>query len=133
MDITSTKVCTPAALFLLLTPGFLLQLPDKVPFENVNALFTQKTSTRAVFFHALVFMMVYRIVARMMNVVLTQADLIVPTVLFVLLSPGVALTLPPGKAGFFTTGETSMEAMLTHTLVFALVFALLRKTFPQFY
>jgi len=133
MDITSTKVCTPAALFLLLTPGFLLQLPDKVPFKNANALFTLNTSTCSVLFHALVFMLAYRIIARMMNLVLTPADLVVPTVLFILLSPGVVLTLPPGKAGFITTGETNMEAMLSHTLVFAIVFAFLRKTFPQFY
>ena len=133
MDITNNKVCTPAALFLLLTPGFLLQLPDKVPLRNLNALFTMKTSTSSVFFHALVFMLAYRIVARMMNLVITQADIVVTTVLFVLLSPGVVLTLPPGNAGFITTGETSMEAMLSHTLVFAVVFALLRKTFPQFY
>jgi len=133
MDITNTKVCTPTALFLLLTPGFLLQLPDKVPFKNANAFFTLKTSVHAVLFHALVFMLAYRLVARMMNLVLTPADLVVPTVLFVLLSPGVVLTIPPGKSGVLTTGETSMEAMLSHTLVFAVVFALLRKTFPRFY
>lgn len=133
MDITSTKVCTPAALFLLLTPGFLLQLPDKVPFQNANALFTMNTSTCSVLFHALVFMLAYRVIARAMNLVLTPADLVVPTVLFILLSPGVVVTIPPGNAGLITTGETSMDAILNHTLVFALVFALLRKTFPQFY
>ena len=127
MDITNNKVCTPAALFLLLSPGFVLQLPD------TTKLFTMKTSLSSVLFHALVFMIVYRLVAKMMNVVLTQADLIVPTVLFILLSPGVALTLPPGKGGLLRAGETSLEAVLSHTLVFAVLFALLRRTFPQFY
>jgi hypothetical protein len=32
-----------------------------------------------------------------------------------------------------TSGETSQAAILTHTVVFAVVFALLRKQFPQFY
>lgn len=127
MDISNNKVCTPAALFLLLTPGLILQLPD------TTKLFTMKTSQSSVLFHALVFMIAYRLVARMMNIVLTQADLIVPTLLFVLLSPGVALTLPPGKSGFLRTGETNLEAMLSHTLVFAVLFALLRRTFPQYY
>jgi len=127
MDISNSKVCTPAALFLLLTPGFILQLPD------TTKLFTMKTSLNSVMFHALVFMIVYRLVAKMMNVVFTQADLIVPTILFVLLSPGVILTVPQGKTGFIRTGETNIEAMLSHTLIFAVVFALLRRTFPQYY
>ena len=43
------------------------------------------------------------------------------------------VTLPPVKGGIFSTGHTSLEAILSHTLVFAVIFALLRKTFPQFY
>ena len=127
MDISGPKVCTPAALFMLLSPGFLLQLPDT---QNVATL---KTSTQSVLFHALVFMLVYRVVARMMNLVLVPTDLLVPTVLFILLSPGMLLTLPPGPKGVFLTGTTSLNAIMVHTLVFAVVFAFLRKTFPQFY
>lgn len=132
MDITNNKVCTPAALFLLLSPGFVLQLPDVVP-KSLKDLFTMKTSRNAVLFHALVFMVVYRLLAKAMNIVLQPADLIVPTILFVLLSPGIVLTLPPGTGGIVSSGQTSLEAILSHTLVFAVVFALLRKTFPQFY
>ena len=127
MDISGPKVCTPAALFMLLSPGFLLQLPDT---QNVATL---KTSTQSVLFHALVFMLVYRVVARMMNLVLVPTDLLVPTVLFILLSPGMLLTLPPGPKGVFQSGTTSLNAIMVHTLVFAVVFAFLRKTFPQFY
>jgi len=132
MDITNNKVCTPAALFLLLSPGLVLQLPDVVP-KGLKDLFTMKTSRNAVLFHSLVFMLVYRLVARAMKLVLQPADLLVPTLLFVLLSPGMALTLPPGKGSLFSSGHTSLEAILTHTLAFAIIFALLRKTFPQFY
>ena len=43
------------------------------------------------------------------------------TLLFVLLSPGVLLTLPPGRRGVFMSGQTSMAAVLVHALVFFLV------------
>lgn len=127
-DVTSPKIALPTALFLALSPGVLLTTTGKnVKFAN------RKTSQMAVLFHALVFMLVFALVARAMKLVLTQTDLIVTTALFVILSPGLLLTLPPGSAGVFTSGQTSLAAVVTHSLVFALVFALLRKQFPQFY
>jgi hypothetical protein len=68
-----------------------------------------------------------------MGLVLTKTDLIVTTVLFLALSPGLLLTLPPGSGGVLKSGQTSISAALTHAVVFAVVFALLRKQFPQFY
>jgi hypothetical protein len=127
-DVTSPKVAIPASLFLALSPGVLLTTTGKnVKFMN------RSTSQMAVLFHALVFFLVFSLVARAMNLVLTQTDLIVTTALFVILSPGLLLTLPPGSKGVFTSGETSLAAAVTHALVFALVFASLRKQFPQFY
>lgn len=38
--------------------------------------------------------------------------------LFVLLSPGVVLTLPPSSKGVFFSGQTSVLAVLLHALVF---------------
>ena len=67
----------------------------------------RKTNQSAIFFHALVF--------------------------FLALSPGLLLTLPPGSGGVMRSGQTSLEASLTHAIVFAVVFALLRRQFPQFY
>lgn len=127
INITSPKVATPAALFALLSPGLLLQLPDTLKLN------TMQTSVRSVLFHALVFVLVYSMVAKTMGLVLNQNDLIVPAVLFVLLSPGILLTIPQGSKGLFMSGQTSMTSILTHTLVFSVVFALLRKQFPQFY
>ena len=127
-DVTSPKVAVPAALFLALSPGVLLTTTGKnVKFMN------RSTSQMAVLFHALVFFLVFSLVARAMNLVLTQTDLIVTTALFVILSPGLLLTLPPGSGGVLTSGQTSLAAALVHSIVFALVFALLRKQFPQFY
>lgn len=131
-DVSSPKVLTPAALFAVLSPGLLLQLPDRIPGRNslANSLRTMKTSNAAVLFHAGVFLVMYNLIARSMGLVLTRNDLIVTTALFIILSPGLLLTLPPGQ---FMSGQTSMQAIIMHTLVFAVVFALLRKQFPQFY
>jgi hypothetical protein len=52
-------------------------------------------------------------------------NVIIPALLFILLSPGVLLSLPAG--GSRTT------QVLTHAVVFAAVYYGLRKTFPQYY
>ena len=127
-ELTSQKVALPAALFLALSPGVLVTTAGKnVKFMN------GKTNQMAIFFHALVFFLVYSLVARAMGVVLTKTDLLVTTSLFLALSPGLLLTLPPGSGGVFQSGQTSIPAAVTHAVVFAVVFALLRKQFPQFY
>ncbi len=127
-DITSQKVAIPAALFLALSPGVLVTTAGKnVKFAN------GKTNQMAVFFHALVFFLVFSLVAKAMGLVLTKTDLLVTTALFLALSPGLLLTLPPGSGGVFRSGQTSLPAVLTHAIVFAVVFALLRRQFPQFY
>jgi hypothetical protein len=113
-------------LFALLSPGMLLQLPPKSMKSLNNVLFTGNTGPQSVIFHALVFLIIYRLVAKKMGLVLTQADLIVTTTLFIALSPGMLLTLPSGKG-------TNPTAVLIHSLVFAIIFALLRKQFPLYY
>jgi len=61
------------------------------------------------------------------------ADVLVPVLLFILLSPGVLLTLPPLKRGVFMSGETSLTSVVVHALVFAAVYMGLRKTFAKYY
>jgi hypothetical protein len=129
-ELTSNKVAIPAALFLALSPGVLLTTEGKVKMPKIM---NGKTSQMAVFFHALVFFLVYSLVAKAMGLVLTKTDLLVTTALFIALSPGLLLTLPPGSGGVLRSGETSIPAALTHSIVFAVVFALLRRQFPQFY
>mgnify|MGYP000209280249 CR=1 FL=1 len=128
LDISGPKVIIPTSLFALLSPGVIAQLPDEF-----KKFFTMKTSNRAVFFHALVFLIAYKLIARGRGVVLRPADLVVPTVLFVLLSPGLLLTIPPGSKGLFRSGQTSILAVVVHAIVFALAFAFLRNKFPQYY
>lgn len=122
IDVTGPKVLVPALLFAVLSPGLLLALPQ-------GAAPIVQTA-----FHALVLSFVYWAIAKfVLKLSLTTADLIVPALLFVMLTPGVLLTLPPKNGGIWMSGQTSPMAVGAHTLVFALVFALLRGQFPQYY
>ncbi len=48
-------------------------------------------------------------------------ELLTLTLLFVLLSPGVLLTLPPVGKRIFMSGKTSIVSVLVHAVVFYLV------------
>jgi hypothetical protein len=60
-------------------------------------------------------------------------NVIVPVILFVLLSPGLLLTLPPLSKGIFNSEQTSVVAILVHAVVFGVVYTGLRAVFPQYY
>ena len=84
--------------------------------------------------HALLFALMYYVIMKfLLKKNLTRADIVVPLILYVVLTPGVFLTLPPGSKGVFMSGQTSTPAVGVHTLVFAIVFALLRSKFPAYY
>ncbi len=122
IDITGPKVLTPAILFALLSPGILLSLPPGA------------SRMTTILFHAIVLSLVYYLIASfVLKVSLRTADLVVPAVLFALLTPGVLLTLPPGSRGIFMSGQTSLASVGVHTLVFALTFSMLRGQFPMYY
>lgn len=112
------KLMIPAGLFFALSPGFFTGM---------------KTSVQDILLNALILVALYWGIARVLGLTLTKADLIVPAVLFVLLSPGLLLTLPPGPGGIFMSRSTSSSAIIVHTIVFTLIFAGLRKTFPKVY
>jgi len=112
------KIIIPCILFQVLSPGVFTDM---------------KTSVLDVLVNALIFVAVYWAISRVLGITMTKADLIVPAVLFILLSPGLLLTLPPGSNGVFRSGQTSISAVITHALVFALIFAFLRKQFPKVY
>jgi hypothetical protein len=128
IDITGPKVLTPAILFALLSPGLILALPKLQLFPGC------KPNMQTVLIHAIVLSLVYYLLARfVLKVSLRTADLIVPALLFVLLSPGVLLTLPPGSGGVFMSGQSSPAAVAVHAVVFALVFSFMRGQFPAYY
>lgn len=49
------------------------------------------------------------------------------TLLFVLLSPGVLLTLPPIGGKIFMSGKTSLIAVLVHAVVFYVLLSMRRQ------
>lgn len=123
-NIASPKVLVPAALFALLSPGLF-------PISSDTSL--MMVATRA----ALLIIIYWALVKiGLLKVAITKADLIVPAALFVLLSPGMLLTVPPGKFGGAITGgvgSTSTAAIGVHTFVFIILFSILRRAFPQVY
>ena len=112
------KLLIPCLLFVVLSPGIFTDM---------------KTSVQNVLVNALLFVASYWIISRAIGLTLTKADLVVPAVLFILLSPGILLSFPPGSDGFFLSGQTSVSAVITHAFVFSLIFAILRKLFPKVY
>lgn len=60
-------------------------------------------------------------------------NVIVPVILFILLSPGVLLTIPALSKGLFLSGQTSLVSVAVHALVFGLVYMGLRRVFPSYY
>lgn len=51
--------------------------------------------------------------------------------LFIILSPGVLLTLPPIGGKIWMTGKTSMTAVLVHAVVFGLAVHLLKTYYSM--
>ena len=122
IDITGPKVLVPTILFALLSPGLLLSLPPG------SGLLIQ------VLFHALVVALLSWVIIHFgFKFTLTPADLIVPALLFVLLTPGVILMLPPNGGPIFFSGNTGLVPIMVHSLIFSIVWASMRGFFPQFY
>lgn len=51
----------------------------------------------------------------------------VTVALFILLSPGFFVTLPPGSKGVLMSGQTSISAVLVHAVVFMGALWLLKR------
>jgi hypothetical protein len=106
-DISGPKVLSPTLLFLLMSSGV-------VDYGTAfNALLIIVLLT-----------LIYKFILR---VTYKPADLIMPALLFTILKPGMYFTFPPG------TPATDPVAMITHSVVFALAYSLLRVQFPQYY
>ena len=58
--------------------------------------------------------------------------LLVLAVLFVLLSPGVLLTIPAGSRGLWMSRQTSIQAVLVHAVVFAAAIYLVKMYWPAY-
>ncbi len=94
-NLTSRKVLVPGGLFTLISLVRILK--------------------HEILLYAILFAVIYRFIAHLLGMVLQPADLIVPTLLFILLS------------------LNTKYSILIRAAVFILVFAFLRKQFPKYY
>jgi hypothetical protein len=60
-------------------------------------------------------------------------NIIIPVILFIILSPGLLLNIPPVDGVWLVSGKSSIASVFVHAIVFALIYWLLRKYFPQYY
>jgi len=60
--------------------------------------------------------------------------LIIHTILFGILSPGVLMTIPAGSSGNIVGAfETSENAVWTHSIIFFLLHYILHKALPDYF
>ena len=112
-DITGPKVFVPALLFALLSPGLFTSFPPG------RSLLIQAG------FHAFIFSILdYIILKYVTKVTVTKADLIMPMVLFVLLTPHLIFSLPH---------DGGLTPVAVHATLFAILFAVIRGLFPEYY
>jgi len=58
-------------------------------------------------------------------------EVLVPVLLFIVLSPGILVTIPPTKQGLLMSRETSVYAVLAHAVLFGFIYMGLKTTFPK--
>lgn len=106
-DITGPKVLPPTFLFVLLSSGI-------VKYELA--------------FNALLMTVALTIIFRyILRITYKPADIIMPALLYTVLQPGNLFMIPRGES------VSSPTVLVTHTFMFAILFALLRVQFPSFY
>lgn len=69
---------------------------------------------------------------------LTQLEMMIPAIiiagiLFIVLSPGMILNVPPKDGKFFMTRKTSWQSVLVHALVFMVLFLLIGALYYTYY
>ena len=129
-----------ALLFILLSPGLIVTLPP----AKGGIVATQTTTNIAVVVHAVLFFIVAKFTTPSTdssdNAVgwpwkflveateeISQRDSpievanIVATVLFIIMSPGVLLTVPPDEGGLVMSQDTNIMAILVHGAAFYVV------------
>ena len=106
------KVITPAMIFAVLSPGLIVTVPNKL-LGGGSPLMTKAVYT-------LLYVFIYNLIAtQFMGLVLTQTDLLVTAGLYFLLNA--------------RGGTAGLDTIFVHTIIFIVIFAFLRKQFPQFY
>eukprot|EP00243_Klebsormidium_subtile_P003767 TRINITY_DN17367_c0_g1_i1.p1 TRINITY_DN17367_c0_g1~~TRINITY_DN17367_c0_g1_i1.p1 ORF type:complete len:179 (-),score=52.72 TRINITY_DN17367_c0_g1_i1:560-1096(-) len=134
----ATYLIVPTILFILLSPGLLLEIPARHHFIGLT---THHTSWQAILVHAVVFLILnYLIFLAFLSADRRPGDenrpafhdlsestmikalkySIIPTIVFIILSPGLLLTIPGAHNRWieFTSFHTSVAAVFVHAAVF---------------
>ena len=125
--LTATNVLVAMLLFICLSPGMILNVSKKDPVARKGAM---TTSHSDVLLHGLVFALVMFLLTAVKmrgSAVSTPAMVAVSAILFMVLSPGFLLQLPPGVNGWWMTNKTTMSAVFVHALVFGVLFGVVRR------
>jgi len=85
-----------------------------------SVLFVALSKKNKIMYNSLIYVILFKIIAKVLGVVVSRADLLTTWGLFLLLN------LRPGGA----TGEFTI---LINTAMFVLIYAFVRKTFPNYY
>jgi hypothetical protein len=116
-------------LFLTLSPGLIITLYP----GNKGFFFSSETNYYSIIIHT--FLLALIIVSNQKSTKgslndrtkIEEKDIIPITaiILFVLLTPGLLLTIPAKDGQFFLSGNTNRIAIIVHTVIFIAIFVLL--------
>jgi hypothetical protein len=106
-DITGPKVLPPSLLFVVMSSGVVKY---------------------GIAFNALLMIIALTFIFRyVLKITYKPADIIMPALLYGVIQPGNLFVVPAGEP------ESSPTVLVTHTFLFAIMFALIRVQFPSFY
>lgn len=136
------NILLAALLFILLSPGLLVTIPP----AKGGIVATQTTTNVAVVLHAVIFFILAKLTTPGTNKDLSENEVgwpwkylvmateeisqretpievanIVATMLFIIMSPGVLLTVPPDEGGLVMSQDTNIMAILVHGAAFYVV------------
>ncbi|XP_017975627.1 PREDICTED: uncharacterized protein LOC18601037 [Theobroma cacao] len=125
-------VFVAVVLFILLTPGLLIQVPGKSRFIEFGNFQTSGLSilVHSIIYFALICIFLLAVGVHMYSrkflVMADWAPVLVGVVLFVLLSPGLLFSFPGNSKQLeFGSMKTNGKAITIHTLLFFAIYAVL--------
>ena len=120
MSFASNKdVMQMVLLFVLLSPGLLVELPSTAEGSKLGVM-NMKPNHTAVLVHALVLMVI------LMSTGVSRNKVMTAVLLFILLSPGFVVEVPSADGEHWYTNRTSYESIAVHALLFMVLYGALR-------
>ncbi|CAL9014846.1 unnamed protein product [Prunus brigantina] len=122
-------VFVAVVLFILLTPGLLIQMPGKSRFVEFGNFQTSGISilVHSIIYFALICIFLLAIGVHMYEIIMADwGPILIGVVLFILLQPGLLFSLPGNSRQVeFGSMKTNGKAIAVHTLIFFALYAIL--------